>query len=244
MKTPEHTVDAMRQAIETVLVEEATLFGVSVPRAAHLIDGRESLDVPYYVRHRIETVRRIRATAHTDALALAAMIQEDYSAARKWVEYAHTEMNHDRLYLGDLRAHGLTEEAVLLVPPFPATDLLLRMLAWRIAELGSLPAVAYSIFVEWNSSLASRNVVERAGSSLSDDHVKGARAHTAIDEKDAHYEVMLDIACSVMRARGYSMPVLEALIHEIAAVFRSYFYELHLYAAPALLEDTHECRAV
>jgi hypothetical protein len=143
----------------------------------------------------------------------------------------------------DIRAHGLTEEAVLSVPPFPATDLLLRILAWRIAELGSLPAVAYSIFVEWNSSIASRSVVERAGSTLSDDHVKGARAHAAIDEKDAHYDVMLDIACSVMQARGYPMPVLEALIHEISAVFRFYFYELHLHAAIAPVEDTQEHHA-
>jgi hypothetical protein len=233
MKTPEPIVDAMRRSIEGVLVEEASLFGVSVPRAAHLVDEKEQLDISYYLRHRIETVRRIRATAITDALALAAMVQEDYAAARQWADYVQTEMNHDRLYLADLLAHGLSESAVLAVPPLPATDLLMRTLTQRIAEFGSLPAVAYSLFVEWNSSIASRKVVQRAGSALSDAHVKGSRAHTAIDDKDGHYDVMLDIACSVTQARHYPMHILEGLIREIAAVFRAYFYELHLYTMPA-----------
>ncbi|MEA3119612.1 MAG: hypothetical protein QOI13_2882, partial [Paraburkholderia sp.] len=203
MRNPKQLVDAIRRSVEGVFVEEASLFGVSVPRAAHLVDEKQQLDISYYLRHRIETVRRIRSTAATDALALAAMVQEDYAAARQWADYVQTEMNHDRLYLADLQAHGLSESAVLAVPPLPATDLLMRMLVQRIAEFGSLPAVAYSLFVEWNSSIASRKVVQRAGSALSNAHVKGARAHTAIDDKDAHYDMMLDIACSVAQARQY-----------------------------------------
>jgi hypothetical protein len=233
MRNPKQLVDAIRRSVEGVFVEEASLFGVSVPRAAHLVDEKQQLDISYYLRHRIETVRRIRSTAATDALALAAMVQEDYAAARQWADYVQTEMNHDRLYLADLQAHGLSESAVLAVPPLPATDLLMRMLVQRIAEFGSLPAVAYSLFVEWNSSIASRKVVQRAGSALSNAHVKGARAHTAIDDKDAHYDMMLDIACSVAQARQYPMHLLEGLIREIAAAFRAYFHELHLYTMPA-----------
>ncbi|HTI16374.1 MAG TPA: hypothetical protein VL598_01780 [Trinickia sp.] len=232
MRNPQQTVEAMRRSIEGVLTEEATMFGVSVPRAAHLIDEREHLDLSYYLRHKIETVRRIRATAVTDALALAVMIQEDYAAARQWADYLQTEMNHDQLYLADLKAHGLTESVVLSVPPMPATELLMRNLTQRIAEYGSLPAVAYSLFVEWNSSIASPKAVKRAKSALSDAHVKGSRAHTAIDERDDHYRMMIDIACSVMRARHYAMHMLEALVREIAALFRAYFHELHFFAIP------------
>lgn len=233
MRNPQQIVDTMRRTVEGVLVEEASLFGVSVPRASHLVDEKEQLDISYYLRHRIETVRRIRSTAVTDALALAVMVQEDYAAARQWADYVQTEMNHDRLYLADLQAHGLSEGEVLAVPPLPATDLLLRTLTQRIAELGSLPAVAYSLFVEWNSSIASRKVVKRAGSALSDAHVKGSRAHTAIDDKDGHYDMMLDIACSVTQARHYPTPILEGLIREIGAAFRAYFHELHFYTMPA-----------
>jgi hypothetical protein len=225
-------VAAMRRSIESILTEEASLFGASVPRAAHLVDEKEALDTSYYLRHRIETVRRIRATAVTDALALAAMIQEDYAAARQWADYLETEMNHDRLYLTDLQAHGFSENTVLSVAPLPSTDLLMRILTQRIAQFGSLPAVAYSLFVEWNSSIASRKVVQRARAALSEAHVKGSRAHTAIDDREGHYDEMLDIACSVMQARRYPMEILEGLIREMAAVFRAYFYELHLYATP------------
>jgi hypothetical protein len=214
------------------LNEEAAVFGACVPRATHLTDDRAPLDLSYYLRHRVETVRRIRATAATDALALAAMVEEDYAAARQWADYVQTEMNHDRLYLADLQAHGLSEAAVLSVPPLPATRVLMHTLSQRIGQLGSLPAVAYSIFVEWNSSIASRKLVERAGAAFSRAHVKGANAHKAIDDKEQHYDEMLDIAWSVMQARRYPLDVLEALIREIAALFRSYFYELHLYAVP------------
>lgn len=233
----------MRRSIEDVLTEEASLFGVSVPRAAHLVDENEELDISYYLRHRIETVHRIRATAVTDALALAAMIHEDYGAARQWADYLQTEMNHDRLYLTDLHAHGFSETAVLSVPPLPSTDLLMRTLMQRIAEFGSLPAVAYSLFVEWNSSIASRKVVQRAGAALTEAHVKGSRAHTAIDDREGHYDEMLDIACSVMQARRYSMQILEGLVREIAAVFRAYFYELHLCAMPARNGDARSRHA-
>ncbi|RUL77527.1 hypothetical protein [Dyella choica] len=243
MKTPESVLKSTRQAIEQLLNEEASTFGATVPRANHLIDEKEKLDIKYYLRHRVETVRRIRATAATDALALAAMVQEDYEAARRWADYVETEMNHDRLYLADLKAHGLSETAVLGTPPMPATTVLMQLLMQRIAEFGSLPAVAYSLYVEWNSSIASRKVVERAGAALSEDHVKGARAHTGIDDKDGHYDVMVDIACSVMQARRYPMQILEGLIREIAAVFRGYFHELHLYAAPAANGDARARQA-
>jgi hypothetical protein len=220
----------LRTLLEQVLNQEASIFGLTVPRASHLLNKEETLDLSYYLRHRIETVHRIRETARTDALALATMVTEDYTAARKWANYTEQEMNHDRLYLTDLAKHGWTEEAVLAVVPFPSTQSMVKTLAHRITQFGSLPAIAYSIFVEWNSSKASDLVVDHVSAVLSEDHVKGARAHVAIDLKDCHYDTMLDVASSVLHARGYRVSLLEMLVREVAAFFRTYFYELHLYA--------------
>ena len=93
---------------------------------------------------------------------------------------------------------------------------MMNTLAFRISQFGSLPAIAYSIFVEWNSAKASNLAVERAASALSKNHVKGAKAHVAIDENENHYDMMLDVANSVMQARGYGLCVLSMFVREIA----------------------------
>jgi len=226
-------VETLCSILNQVLTQEAWLFAQQVPKADHLCAEDEPLNWHYYVRHRIETVRRIRETARTDALALACMIAEDYEAARKWAKYMEEEMNHDQLYLADLARHGLTEAQVLNVPPFSSTQQMLATLTQRVTELGSLPAVAYSIFAEWNSERASPLVVKRAEAAFSSNHVKGARAHIGIDERDDHYLMMLEVASTVLTKRQYSLEVLISLLREISVFLRIYFMDLYEYALAA-----------
>jgi hypothetical protein len=224
------SLEQWKQTIDRVMVNECTLFAGTVPRADHLSTSSAPLDQTYYLRHRIETVRRIWETARTDAIALSIMIREDYEAARQWAEYLREEMNHDRLYLSDLARHGIAVETVKATPAFASTARLLATLEQRIAELGSLPAVAYSVFVEWNSKQASPAATERASAAFGPDYVKGARAHIAIDEREQHDDMMLDVAKAVLTARRYPDGVLTALLAEFGALFRDYFIELDQYA--------------
>jgi hypothetical protein len=219
-------VTELRTLVDHTITLEGQLTLSSVPRVSHLTGDGAPLDRAYYLRHRIETVRRIRETARTDALALACMLREDYEAARKWARYTEQELNHDRLYLADLHRHGYTTDQVLAVPPMHATVLLLDTLEARIRELGSLPAVAYSVFVEWNSERASAAAVERAAEAFGPGHVAGSRAHLGIDVREDHLATMLDVARAVMRDR-HDHAVLAELLHEIGALFRAYFTELH-----------------
>lgn len=221
---------AFRAAVDAALLQEARLFA-AVPGAGHLTRQDAPLDPVYYLRHRIEVVHRIRATARSDALALACMLGEDYEAARLWAEYAEEEMNHDRLYLADLERHGLSRARVLGTPPFPATHRLLAYLDRRTAELGSLPAVAYALFVEWNSRQAGPQAVARAAERFGPDCVRGAHAHVEIDQRDDHDEMMYEVAYRVCRARGLATEVLIQLLHDIGQLQRGYFAELHAYAA-------------
>ena len=158
------------------------------------------------------------------------MIREDYDAARQWAEYVREEMNHDRLYLADLARHGISAETVKATPPLPSTVRLLATLEQRIAELGSLPAVAYAVFVEWNSKQASPAAADRASTAFGPDYVKGAKAHIAIDEREQHDDMMLEVAKAVLTARRYPDSVLTALLAEFGALFRGYFIELDHYA--------------
>jgi hypothetical protein len=57
-------------------------------------------------------------------------------------------------------------------------------------------------------------------------HVAGSRAHLGIDVREDHLATMLDVARAVMRDR-HDHAVLAELLHEIGALFRAYFTELH-----------------
>jgi hypothetical protein len=207
------------------MTEETERFVAEVPFASHLTDDQE-LDENYYVRHRVETVKRIRLTARTDALALARMVQEDYSAARKWSRYITEELSHDVLYLRDVRQHGIPEEAALAAPPFPATVAMVRYIEEEIGRVGSLAAVAYSLLVEWSSERYSEKTVVKATRAFSVDHVKGSHSHLGIDETEDHYSMMLEVASRVLDRAG-GLPVLERLVRDISAFLRRYFTELY-----------------
>jgi len=220
------TFDELELMLDQLMEEEARKFLDTVPHAAHLTDQSQPLDEAYYVRHRIETVKRIRLTAKVDALALARMIDEDYEAARQWSRYASQELSHDLLYLEDLRHHGYSERQVDATEPFPATREMLRYLEESIERFGAIAAVAYSLFVEWNSARYSRKAVAKAASHFSRRFVKGSQAHVAIDDELDHYYVMADIAHRLSR-NDSDQAILVTLIRRIASSFRDYFTQLY-----------------
>src|SRR5262245_2088157 len=127
--------DALAAWLNDLMEEEAVRFLAEVPFASHLTDS-EPLDIAYYVRHRIETIKRIRFTARTYALALAAMVDEDYEAARPWAAYVAEELGHDTMFLEDLASHGVTAATVDATPPFAATRELIGYLDDNIRRYG------------------------------------------------------------------------------------------------------------
>lgn len=216
----------LAQRLDELMDAEAAVFLDTVPYASHLTDG-QPLNTAYYIRHRIETIKRIRLTARTDAIALARMVEEDYGAARPWGRYICEELEHDTLFLADLAKHGVAEAAVQATPLFASTRAMIDYIERNIETVGSLAAVAYSVFVEWNSARYSQPAVLKAAAAFSTDHVAGSWSHLAIDETEDHYDVMVDIAYRLLR-RQQSEEVLFRLIRDIAALFRRYFEELYL----------------
>lgn len=214
------------ERLERVMECEAEEFLRAVPGAAHLTDESQPLDERYYLRHRIETVNRIRLTAKIDALALARMIEEDYESAREWSTYTAQELSHDQLYLADLRKHGISDQQVAATDPLPATREMVDWLAASVQRFGSIAAVAYSIFVEWNSARYSRKAVAKAEAHFAPEFVKGSKAHVAIDDDLDHYSIMVDIAHRLL-AEQSDPSVLVSLLQQIATYFRTYFAELY-----------------
>jgi len=220
------TLSELERRVDVVLMSEIDRILVSVPYAEHLISEEKVLDEEYYLRHRIETIKRIVLTARVDALALARMIEEDYDSSRLWGHYTAEELNHDILYRRDLHQHGYSDKTIDHTPPLVATQELIAYLTRRMEEIGSLAAVAYSLFVEWNSERVSERVVARAQRRFSAKHVTGSRSHLNIDKKSDHYSMVLDIAQQLVRRIGNERELLTTL-EDLARLFSAYFRELY-----------------
>lgn len=217
-KSLESTVDRFMEA------EMDRLFA-AVPSARHLAEDGVELDELYYLRHRIETVKRIWLTSRTDALALAEMVREDYEAARWWSKYTWQELSHDTLYLRDLEKHGYTLERVTEVPPFAATLGMVDYIERRIATAGSIAAVSYSVWVEWNSDRTASRVVDKVSARYGPEFTKGARAHVGIDVNEDHYQIMLDVS-DRLTARTGNRLVLFEILRDLTDFVAQYFQEL------------------
>lgn len=219
-------LDQLAYVVDCVLTEEVEKILQNTPRATHLTKQDEELDERYYIRHRIETVARIRLSSRFDALALARMVGEDYPASRLWSRYVAQELSHDLLFINDLQTHGISEETVLQTPPFRATTEMVNFIEGKIEQLGSIPAVAYSICTEWNADRAAMAVVTKAERRFSAVHVSGAKAHLGIDISDDHYGMMLNVAHRLLNRHG-NEETLVTLLLQIMSYYQRYFEELH-----------------
>ena len=197
-----------------------------VPGARLLADESSQFKEDYYLRHRIETVKRIWLTSQTDALALAAMVDEDYESARWWSKYIYQELNHDLLYIADLSKHGFTLEQIAAVQPYTATLAMVEYIRNQIPRIGSVAAVAYSVWVEWNSDKTSALVVERARKKYSSGHVKGSHAHVGIDINEDHYSIMLDVVYRLIMRNGGDATNFFAMLRQLTDFVAQYFEEL------------------
>lgn len=218
---------ALGRDLDAFFQDQVVRFAETVPYASHLTGASEPLNETYYIRHRIETIKRIWLTSRLDALALAQMVEEDYECARPWARYACEELDHDRLFLADLAAHGVDEDRVRKEPLFPATVEMVNMMERGIETDGSLPVVSYSLIVEWNSLRYSRLAVDRAARRFSERHVHGARSHLGIDYDEDHYDMILFIVHRLITKGKYSESGLLDYLTEVSQYLQRYFKELY-----------------
>src|SRR5690606_1145176 len=103
---------AFSEAIDYVLQDEGRITAAVVPGLFQYRAGEQPLEARFRTRHRIEAVRRLWATADVHALALAAMLCEDYDAARMWSDYLATEIKLDKLILQEAAQYEVDDDRV------------------------------------------------------------------------------------------------------------------------------------
>jgi hypothetical protein len=215
----------LRETVDAFMTAEMDRLRTAVPSAATLTDESREWPHAYYVRHQVEQVKRIRMTSRTDALALAAMVDEDYQAARWWSRYVAEELNHDLLFLSDLKRHGMEVGDVAAIAPFTSTVAMVAFIESRIRTIGSQAAVAYSVWVEWNSDRSSAIVADRAAARYGRRYVKGTFAHIGIDDTQDHLQTMLSVAVRLIGRGGEETEFFE-MLRRITDFAAGYFREL------------------
>ncbi|MGW5271488.1 hypothetical protein ACWEQP_02655 [Streptomyces sp. NPDC004044] len=157
-----------------------------VPYAQHFLNGSE-IDMPYYKRHTIETILRIRRKRTIDAHAIRYFTLHDPATAKKWAAYTDDEMLHDQLFLADLKKVGVEADEAYATEPFLATKLLNGYFLYCLEFEGSpLASIASSYFLEYTTRLTQPDWLDNLEKTLGEEIVEGARTHVNYDIEEDH----------------------------------------------------------
>lgn len=219
---------AFSEAIDYVLQDEGRVTSALVPGVFQLGAGDQPLVERYRTRHQIEAVRRIWATADTHAIALIAMLREDYDSARLWAEYIAAEINLDKLVLEQPAQAGVDEARVRATPPLRSTVGMIEVMMRNIQSMGSLPSVAYAVIVEWNWARTGAVSAERAREPQGLEFIKAVASHPDFQARKNHSAQVIDVAHRLASRRPDGIPLFLTLLRHTSAFFRAYFGELYL----------------
>jgi len=217
---------SLRQRVDAQLEELIAYFYDHVPYARHFATT-QTLDLPYYIRHNIETILRIRRKRIVDALAIKYFTKHDPVRAKAWAHYTDEEMLHDQWFLEDLQALGLSKEYVYSHRPLLATQLLMGYLLYG-CEYDETPLahIASVYFVEYTTTRTQGRWLDNLARLLGPDKVAGARRHAATDVDDDHPTFVWDVLQSLARTPPDEEKVLEH-IRNIYRLYEAYFVELY-----------------
>lgn len=176
----------LRERVNEKLDNYIKQFYEQVPHAQHFLSSPD-VDMPYYKRHTIETILRIRRKRTIDAHTIRYFTLHNPVAAKEWAEYTDDEMLHDRLFLADLAKVGVDADAVYSTDPTLATKLLNGYFLYSLEFEGTpLAAVASSYFLEYTTRITQPDWLDNLETTLGKDNVKGARAHVNYDINEDH----------------------------------------------------------
>lgn len=220
------TSTGFRREVDALLDRLIARFYREVPFGQHMLKD-DSIDLEYYKRHNVETVLRIRAKRTVDALAIRWFTKHDPVRAKAWAHYTDDEMLHDRMFVRDLQAVGMSEEEIYGTEPFLATRLMMGyLLHGQEYDETPLALISSVYFVEYTTTRTQPQWLDNLERVLGKDKVKGARAHANIDLDDKHDDFVWDVLQSLVHSPADERMVLRHM-EEIYRLYAMYFDELY-----------------
>lgn len=208
-----------KEKIDRYLDKKMEEWRQSVPYASHMKD--KSINMNYYRRTLIEHVWRIRLSRVSQAKAIYKIAQISPEAAQDYAHYQADEMLHDKLYIHDCEAAGVSVEQILNTEPYLSTKLFEGFFYYTLEHEHPMAPVVSNYLVEYTQAKLQPDIVKNLKSTLGHELTKGQEAHLVVDTRDDHSMEMWKILNQLILSEDDYEAVFRYIddIQEILAMF-------------------------
>lgn len=191
----------------------------TVPFASHFTD--KSINTAYYRRTLIEHVWRIRLSRVSQSKAIYKIAQISPKAAQDYAMYQAEEMIHDKLFISDCEAAGISLDEIYNTEPYLSTRLFEGFFYFALEHESPLAPVVSNYLVEYTQAKLQPTIVRSLQESLGKDKVKGQAAHLQVDTTDDHSMEMWKILSQLIFSEDDFRKVFKYVddVQEILAMF-------------------------
>jgi hypothetical protein len=197
----------------------------TVPFASHFTEDK--LHFAYYRRTMIEHVWRIRLSRVSQSKAIYKIAQISPEAAKEYAEYQASEMIHDKLFIRDCEAAGITLEEIYDTEPYLSTRLFEGFFYFTLEHEHPMAALCSNYLVEYTQAKLQPAIVRSLQASLGKDKVRGQEAHLNVDTTEDHSMEMWRILSKLIFSEEDFRMVFKYIddVQEILAMFFREIYE-------------------
>jgi len=197
----------------------------TIPFASHFTD--KELNLAYYRRTLIEHVWRIRLSRVSQSKAIYKIAQISPKAAHDYALYQGEEMLHDKLFMADCEAAGITPEEIYDTEPYLSTRLFEGFFYFTLEHESPIAPVVSNYLVEYTQARLQPAIVESLQHKLGKEKVKGQAAHLHVDTTEDHAMEMWKILSQLIFSEEDFQSVFKYIddVQEILGMFFREIYE-------------------
>lgn len=197
----------------------------TVPFASHFTE--KEIDRAYYRRTLIEHVWRIRLSRVSQSKAIYKIAQLCPKAAQDYAEYQAHEMLHDKLFMRDCEAAGISLDEIYATEPYLSTRLFEGFFYYTLEHEHPMAPVVSNYLVEYTQAKLQPAIVRSLRDALGKTMVKGQEAHLHIDTNEDHSMEMWKILSQLIFSEEDFRMVFKYIddIQEILALFFREIYQ-------------------
>jgi hypothetical protein len=197
----------------------------TVPFASHFTD--KQVDRAYYRRTLIEHVWRIRLSRVSQSKAIYKIAQVSPRAAHDYALYQGEEMLHDKLFVADAEAAGITLDEIYSTEPYLSTRLFIGFFYYALEHESPMAPVVSNYLVEYTQAKLQPAIVESLQDKFGREMVKGQAAHLHVDTTEDHSMEMWKILSQLIFSEEDFQAVFRYIddVQDILAMFFREIYE-------------------
>jgi hypothetical protein len=197
----------------------------TVPFASHMSDPE--LHQAYYRRTLIEHVWRIRLSRVSQSKAIYKIAQISPKAAQDYAHYQADEMLHDKLYVSDCEAVGVSLKEIEETEPYLSTKLFEGFFYYALEHESPIAPVVSNYLVEYTQAKLQPAIVKSLQDKLGKEKVKGQAAHLHVDTTEDHSMEMWNVLVQLIFSEEDFQAVFKYIddVQEILAMFFREIYE-------------------